>query len=221
MIPEFQVVNLVKSIFKYYKSDYEEKTDKTESLLYLLFNTATVVDEKFNLYEQAVALVTRNKGNSRFIKINLGFNAKEAAVPTVHITIPREMPGNNSIGIEAGTFYTGVIEDEDSTRVYNERRFDSSFELVCTSDNYNEVLVLYNLLKFGIVTFFDTFSLEGIENVKISGQELRIKSDIVPESIYMRSVSLGCSYDIIIPQAFSTLKIAEICVEEGSKVIQH
>jgi hypothetical protein len=105
-----------------------------------------------------------------------------------------------------------MYEDSTSLTPSYERRFDTTFQIICTSDNHSEVLIMYHAIRAGLISIFDTISLSGLENAKISGQELKIKSDLVPENIFMRGIGIASSYEVKVPRLWSEQKIVDLFI---------
>jgi len=210
IIPELTLSKLLIGLIKQVKLDFEANVaDETKSLLYQYFNG--LVDHKKDYYVQAKDLFTREPDHARNIEVRLFFDASRAAVPTIHITMPSEQQGQNSLGLgESG--YDTIDVDGERTTAY-ERRFDTQYHIVCTSDNHSEVLLMYHLVRAGLISVFDTLSLTGLENARISGQELKLNADLVPNHIFMRAVGVDCSYDVSVPRWWTETLITAICTE--------
>lgn len=219
IVPELTLFKILRGMIAHVKSEYESTPDKSKTLIYYIFNG--LVDHKKDYYEQAVDLFTRKVDHPRNIEARLFFDAERSKIPTIHITMPSDDSGENSIGVGESGMAECMYEDDTTLTPIYSRRFDTTYQIICTSDNHSEVLIMYHLVRAVLISIFDTVSLAGLENARLSGQELRIKSDLVPEHIFMRGIGISCSYDVNVPRWWSEDKIADIFLcPEGQKIIE-
>lgn len=217
-IPELTLFKIIDGLIKYIKIDWESNVDKSNTLIHHVFNG--LIHDKKNYYEQAIDLFTRKVDNPRKVDVRLFFDAERAKIPTIHITMPSDNDGENSIGVGEDGSPQMMLETQTTHQPMYDRRFDTTFQVICTSDNHAEVLIMYHMIRAGLISIFDTISLAGLENAKLSGQELRIKSDLVPESIFMRGIGIGCSYNVIVPRWWTEQKIIDIFLcPDGPSII--
>lgn len=218
VIPELTLQKIIDALLLKIKLDHEANVgDVTKSLLYRYFNGLT--DHKKNYYTEAVDLFTREKEHARYIQTRMFFDASRAKIPTVHITMPSDQQGQNSIGVGEYGHVDHVIDQDGERSMEYERRFDSQYQIVCTSDNHSETLLMYHTIRAGLISVFDSLSINGLENAQISGQELKINPDLVPNHIYMRAIGLRCSYDIKVPRWWSQTIISEIIIGDITPTI--
>lgn len=208
ILPETTLHKLLQGIVLHLKTEWQQATDKSNTLLYYMFHDSS--HYKKDYYQQATDLFTREIDHPRRVGTRLFFDASRAKIPTVHITMPSDEAGDDSIGVSESGLVSNVIDQPTQITPIYQRRFDTVFQIVCTSDNHSEVLIMYHALRAGLISVFDTFSFQGLENPKIGGSELRINSDIVPENIFMRGITLRTSYDVNIPRFFSQQKVEQI-----------
>lgn len=194
-IPELTLLSTIKTALAYVRMDYANNiADETKSLLYRLLHDQEV--ERYKLYEQAKAIFVAEEDDPRLLDVNLFFNANRNGVPTIHITLPSESTVNNTLGIGEG--YRDPIFDEIAgtyKEVYN-RRFRASYNLVITSDNTNEVILIYNTLKSILISLFNHMNLSGLEKIELGGRDIQINSTLVPLNIFMRSISVDFEYNV-------------------------
>lgn len=215
ILPEVTLHRLIEGVVLHLNTEWQQANDKSKTLLYYMFEGSSHF--KKNYYDQAVDLFTRKNDHPRHIQTRLFFDAHRAKIPTIHITMPSDESGEDSIGVgESGAINSVIDEPNQITPIYD-RRFDTMFQIVCTSDNHSEVLIMYHALRAGLISVFDTVSFQGLENPKLGGSELRISSDIVPENIFMRGITIRTSYDVKIPRFFSQQKIAQILSQANAQ----
>lgn len=197
IIPEIKVNEILRTILKIVEVDFHESLDEKDSILYKIFGDNRV--EKFGFFSQAKDIFLRDESHPRKIETRLLFDAQRASLPTIHTTMPSESPGADGIGIDEG--YNENIVDKDSkqlTKVYN-RSFETRYHLMITSDNSLEVILIYHLMKNMLISIFDHIEFEGIRNMKLSGMDLQINSDMVPSNIFVRGVEISFFYESQVP----------------------
>jgi len=198
ILPEFVLFNLIKAAFSSLKTEYTTATDKTTTLLYYMFHGNTF--EKFDYYEQAVDLFTRAKSHPRCVETRLFFDASRAEMPTVHLSLPGENSGEDGIGMDEG-YEAPVYDDTNQTfRPVYTRLFNASYNLIITSDNTFEVLVIYHALRAMLISMMDYISMNGLINVRLGGQDLQINSELVPVGIFFRAITVELKYEVSVPK---------------------
>jgi hypothetical protein len=150
--------------------------------------------------------------------VEMFFNSERARLPTVHLTLPSEQSSADGIGTDAG-YMSEVFDDTDNTfqRTLT-RMFESQYQILITSDNTLEVQLIYNFLRAMIIGIFDQIELAGLRNPKLSGQDLRLESHLVPEHIFVRGLGIHTQYEISVPQFFSRESICKIALGDSIKI---
>ncbi len=221
MVPEVTLYNLVNGLLEDIDREFNSTADKTKTKLYRYWNG--VVDGNYDYYVEAISLFTsRDVDNPRRVSCRMFFDASKARVPTMHITMPSDQTGSNSIGVdELGSVSDIYISDNEATPTLG-RRFDSQFSVICTSENNKEVLLMYHTLRAMIISAHRSLDFAGMQNLKISGQEIRLRGEDIPNHIFMRGLGLTFSYDIRVPNLFSEKIVNQyalkgrINIDEGS-----
>lgn len=213
IVPEVIVFQTVKAIIDLVASDYTAKADKTESLLYRILGNLQL--QRYEFFEQAEAVFLRDSDNVRQLEVNMFFNTARASLPTIHITLPGETSGKDGLGIDQG--YTDPLVDGDGnvTEGYT-RRFDARYNVLITSENTNEVVLVYHVLRAMLISAFDHFSQSGLQNAKLSGQDLQINPQLVPEHIFFRGIGLYFEYEVNVPSLVNTEQIQSLIFNTGS-----
>lgn len=194
-IPEIIILDTIKKLLKTIRLDYNNNiADTTKSLLYRLLNGNEV--QRYKLFTQAEAVFITTDDNPRHLDVNLFFNAKRAGIPTIHITLPSESERNNAIGLSEG-FRETIYDETDGAfiRTFN-RRYGAKYNIIITSDNSNEVVLLYHFLRSVLISLNPHFNLSGLQNPKLSGGDLQINSELVPSNIFIRSIGMEFEYDV-------------------------
>lgn len=201
LIPEIILFNTITAFQTLLAQDYNAATDKTQTALHDMFgqddNLNNLQLEKFNYLTQAVALFTRTQESPRQFTVNVGYNLNRAMLPTVHILLPQETPGRyNAIGLNEGEIPTeyhpeATPQYETITRA---RSYRASFDLMVTSDNSSEVLLIYYMIKNMLVYTGDTFELLGLHNYELTGQDVQLDAAYAPPNVFHRSIRLTFDY---------------------------
>lgn len=186
--------------------------DETKSILYRLLVGNNI--QRYDLFTQAITLLINKSDDPRYLDVNLFFNAKRASIPTIHITLPSESERNNAIGVGEG-FRDTIFEDSNSSyiKTFN-RRFSTRYNIIITSDNTNEVILLYHLIRNLLISLNAHFNAAGLENPKLGGGDIQINADIIPTNVFVRAISMEFEYDVeaqdIIRGAINSLEIIGI-----------
>lgn len=195
LIPEIKILEIIETAIKTVQIDFQENTDEKQSMLYFILGENT--QGKYNFFEQAKDIFFRDNGHPRQIETRMMFDAQRAHLPTIHITMPSENAANDGIGVDEG-YQESEINNGKITKTYT-RGFETQYNAIITSDNSLEVLCIYHVLKSLLIGIFDTIEFNGIRNMKLSGQDLRIDSDSVPAHIFTRGIGINCFYEQTVP----------------------
>jgi hypothetical protein len=192
IIPETIILDTLKKILKLIRLNYLANiSTPSNSFLYKLLSDGGF--ERFKYFENAVKIFNTKPEDPRHLDVNLFFNFQKQGTPTIHITLPSENQKNNSLGLGLGTF--DAIEEQEGDRDVLNRRYSAAYNLVITSDNSNEVVLIYHIIKSFIITANQHFTHFGLENLNISGRDLQINSNNVPANLFMRSLGIGLEYN--------------------------
>ena len=192
IIPEIILLNTINNLLKLISENYNNQVDETTSLLYFIFGDLSL--QRYGMFTQAKSVFITTKDNPRNLEVNIFFNTNRAHIPTIHIVMNDESPGEDGLGIDEGYNSQVNIDDEKYFRTYT-RRFDTTYSLVITSDNSNEVLLIYHVLRNFLIQSIEHFSLSGLENPKISGSDIDINTELVPKNIFSRAMPISFSYE--------------------------
>lgn len=201
-IPELELVGIITRGMSALREDYEEKQDKSKSLIAKLYEG--VIFEKYNLYEEAIALFITNMKNTqgtsnRKISVKSYFDRNIRKVPAIHCAAPSEEEVMMAIG--SGFGETNYLEGEDI--VENRRKsYQSRHVIFFTSDNHIEVQLMYFTIKFLLVSIFDEYSLTTFQNPKITGNELRVDTVKAPEHFFVRGLTIDSFTEMNVPNFF-------------------
>jgi len=189
-IPEYILLSTVRIILNFIASDYNGVTDKTQSVLYQLIGGLQV--DKYVSFDQAVAIFITAQTGPREINTNLIYNMELNSVPSIYISLPSESSGQNSIGNSEG-FQPNILNQGNYQSVYT-RRFQPSYQIVITSDNSNEVVIIYHVLRAFLISLTAQLEFLGLQNLQLSGNDIGQNGQLSPNSYY-KGINLSFFYD--------------------------
>lgn len=225
--PEILVYNTISTILQLLREDtVQYQAEPEKMILYDILYDMNLL--KHNYFEEGVDLFSRKPEHPRSVDIRQFFDAERAKDPTIHITLSSDnQGGDSSIGISQDEFYyeedTQWEEDEtqytgtQTSPVYG-RSFDISLQLVFTSVNHHEVMIMYYVIRSCLIAAFDSLDLSGFQNVKYSGRELQIREDIAP-NIFSRGLTLSGFYEVRVRRFLKDKRLREIFVEKSTPYI--
>lgn len=187
LLPEQRLKALMDFFLQFISEDY----------LFKLFGNQTFGKGEYNYFENAKALFLRGIDSPRKVVCNIFFNQARQNLPTIHIALNQDIPGEgNGLGFDPG-LDTNPSENQFSdtfSRVYSAR-----FNIIFTSDNSFEVLLMYNVIRALVQGNPELLELSGLSNIKLSGQDLVLTDYLMPPNIYARGFIIDCLYEITVP----------------------
>lgn len=194
-VPDYDIHNVINFALEYIRQDIESSLPEEDRYLYALLKgnqiTANAIDT-YDLYQQAKIVFARKSSQQRYLATFIGYNLERASFPTIHLLIPTENTSkqilNRGIGYEEP--YKGINISRDT---YTEW-VDCTYQLLITSDNMNEVVLIYNVLKSWLIAFFQNIDKLGYQNLKLSGQDIIIDNLLPPANIFHRTLNLHFTY---------------------------
>jgi len=180
MLPEVQIKNILDHLI----NEIDEK--------YLLKMFGETSLGQYNFYENSRSIFLKKAESSRHVETHIFFNHDRANLPTVHINLPSEsMVGDNGIDWDHVT-EEGVCED--GFFIKTPRAYSSKFNVIFTSSNTFEVLIMYYVVKSLIQGNIGLLELNELRNVKISGSDIIFNDGFMPQGIFSRALTLDCTY---------------------------
>lgn len=207
MIPEIELQRVVDVAISVLREDITQNGGTpSNTILHYLLNGVGTFESKYNFYTQAVEIFSKDKHKPRFLESRLFFDKERANIPTIHIMSNSENNNNNGIGVDQGfrpEFINAAGTGQRS--VYN-RHFDANFSIVITSDNSMETVVIYHVLKAMLVSIIDHIQLAGFIDPQISGRDINISQEVVPNGVFARSIDFKAGYELSVPTStFDTI----------------
>ncbi len=203
IIPEIILLDTVNIILKEVRDDYDASVDpnKHDTILYRVLGGRML--ERYNFLDESESVFLAKNTEPRHLKVDLYFNRVTDGLPTIHISTPSEtLAQAQGIGLSEG--YNLPILDDDTSpttvRPVYSRRFAATYYIVITSDNTNEIMLIWHLLRALLIPIADHLNMAGLINRgNLSGKELQLNPDIVPEHVYAKAIGLEFEYDVNVP----------------------
>lgn len=200
LIPEIAIEKMLSTSLRVIRDDFEDSDDEKETLLYFL--TKDVNIQRVNVFNEAkkIFLIT-NDNDPKRITINLGYPKIVTSSVNLSIIQSAEQYAMNALSVDQSSdYFDEYISDNVRYRNTYGRRYSATYQIIITGDNTNEVLITYNIFKSLLISFDGTSHLNalGFENVKITGQDMNLKSDIFPNK-YAKNLTFSFEYEFRVP----------------------
>jgi len=196
IIPEQRLKQIIDYCLKTVKDNYRDTIDKEDSYLAKIFNPSDTTESyEFDYFKNAVSLFTRTNDHPRHIETHFFLNRARFSLPTIHITLGQNTDGPNGLGFDKN--WDNSAYDEETTGA---RSFRTQFQVMLTSDNTFEVLMMYYLLSSCLIGNVHLLELNGLYNASIRGNDILLENGLVPDSIYVRALIIDCMYDMVTPK---------------------
>ncbi len=208
IIPEFTLYRLLKMFLSVMREDFKGATTEQESFIYKLFNTDdytqdVIALEDYNLFEQSKEVII-STDNQKSVKVKIGFSLDKLSPATISILMPSDSPSASEIGDGIG-YEDSVIEtydDGDYNRAFKTSTNMSSYNLLITSVNMNEVVLIYHWLKAMFLVFREQLEFSGLKNCSFGGADVNFDAELVPAAIYHRNFNINFVYEYSVPELF-------------------
>jgi hypothetical protein len=212
VVPDIILFQTLNSLLEYLKSDWGKQSDKTKSVLYKMINDVPAM-ANYNWYEQAVKVLVGNGeiDTPRVLEVRRSFDSSRLNVPTIHIRLTSENKSNDSIGQgqQGGEEDYLWNDEENSYQPIYTKRYKSKYSLLVTSDNENEVILIYNFIKMFLNASIDHFEFLGIENISFSGNDLTQNTETAYR-YFMRVLNMDFEYELATPTIFKNKFVSDI-----------
>lgn len=198
ILPEVIISNTLNGIVKIIRDDLvNNSSDDTETILYkILGKTEDNIDFKidgYNFFKQAKKIFQ----NPQNLTVNFGYNLEVAKIISLHILMPSEQPYAQSIGVDESQ-YTETDDVNEIPKIKCAQFFDSSYQIMITSDNSIEVIVVYNILKSMLLICTPVLDIIGLKLLKISGGDIIFQDNFIPASIFHKVLNMSFIYELYV-----------------------
>lgn len=181
MLPEIQI----KKLLDFFVNKVDEK------YLYRLFEEDKIGDYYFT--ENAKKIFLRNPESDRQVQTHIFFNHERASLPTIHINLPSESMGGDN-GIDWDYDVKQDFKNENLAYRVAPKTYSAKFNIIFTSSNTFEVLIMYSVIKSMIQGNITLLEKNGLRNMKLSGTDIIFNEGFMPQNIFSRALILDCIY---------------------------
>jgi hypothetical protein len=200
IVPEIAIFDSIKKILAFIRNDFKSKPNEQDTLLYKMVQDNTL--QRYNLFNEAktVFLEAKNHNEPRFLDVNMGYNFDRINKnnPTIHILMQGDSPRDNSMGYGLGNNPIDYNDQEGTYQEYYERHFDQRLNLMVSSDNVNEKILIFYILRSMLISLIPYLNGIGLHNVSFSGADIVLNSGPAG-NITMRNLSMSFDYDVVSP----------------------
>lgn len=199
LIPELVIYQTLENITKYIRDDLKaNEADETKSFLYRLLGLDDdgnpMKMNRYNYFVQAKKIFNSVQN----LNVNFGYNFEVAKIISFHIILPSEQPSSIPLGEDEG--YQTETDEEGNTQLKFCQMFSSTYQIMITSDNSNEVNIVYHIYKSLLIALVPHLSLKGLLNPKLSGNDVVFRDDQMPMGIFHKVLNLSFDYELVVPQ---------------------
>jgi len=197
----------LKALMDYYLDSINEE------YLFDLFGGQTFGDG-YDYFTNAKTIFLKTNDDPRKVVSNIFFNRDRQGLPTIHIALNQDILGEgNGLGFDPSTEIDELDETYKDTYT---RTYSSRFNIICTSDNTFEVLIVYNVLRALFQGNPQLLQKAGLTNAKLTGNDMILTDYLMPSTIYARGLILDCLYEITVPSLKKNNCIKDIFVNQIS-----
>lgn len=197
--PEAVILTTIQNLLSFVRTNYNDcqiANTPNESYLYKVFDGNKF--ERYNYYEQAVGILITTKKDQRHFTVDLSFNKQKNSPPSAFISLGQEVPTYNGLGMDEGYNNSLAHGDTVDQTVYT-RAFNTQFDLYIYSDQYLEVIVLYQLIRCLLISFTTHLEVMGLRNLSTPGKDIDKYPDFLPKDFFFRAISLRFFYETEAP----------------------
>lgn len=204
LVPDVKIINTFNSILDILRDDYKANVNagtEDRSVLYLLFNDVSL--GTYNLYENAKSLIITTPENPNHLEVRLSYDHTSTG-PTnmIYVTLASENPVNDSMQIGEGNqnelLFSNPAPQADEYRKQFSRRFLTTYTVMVMAKNRTEMLVLYHLLKLMTVSCINHLTMEGLQNIKVGGQDMKFSGSDM--GLFVRGITITFEYEQTVPE---------------------
>lgn len=199
IIPELALYDLIEKMTTYLSSDLAGAVSDEETLLYSILGDN---EYKGSLYfDKAKKIFLRAKENPRKIRFQLYYTYEIEEIPTISISAPVDQPasGADSLGGGENSYLDKVLSPEETNPFFT-RNFQSTINIIVTSKNVEEQVILYNVYRALLVGFLPVLDLMGFRNPSLSGRDMQVDPELINSNAYVRIISISYFYEVSVPQ---------------------
>lgn len=199
LMPDWVLFHTIETAKKILINDLNSGKQDADTYLYKLLG----LDEqgnvlqlnRYNVFKQAKKMLLTPQN----LSVNFGYNQEVANIISLHILLPSEQ-AKMAIGADEGYLET---DDDSSRQQYYTQTYESTYQIMITSNNSSEVNVVYHILKSMLLLLVDHLELMGLRNPSFSGNDIVMQDDLVPVPIFHKVLNVAFSYEHNVPKLFA------------------
>lgn len=211
VIPELIIYNALESIIRYIRTDLANNTEDKHTMLYKLLGEdidgRPVKMNRWNFFKQAKKIF-QDKNN---LSVNFGYNFEVAKIISLHIILPSESAAESAIGQDEG--YGQTVNEEGEVETYFTQNFNSTYQVMITSNNSSEVMTVYHILKSLLLMIFPHLEIMGLRLNKLSGNDIMFRDEMMPNGIFHKVLNISSNYELKVPAMLQSEIIRGIVVD--------
>lgn len=199
LMPDWVLFHTVETAKKILINDLNSGKQDADTYLYKLLG----LDEqgnvlqlnRYNVFKQAKKMILTPQN----LSVNFGYNQEVANIISLHILLPSEQ-AKMAIGADEGYLETDELF---SRQQYYTQTYESTYQIMITSNNSSEVNVVYHIMKSMLLLLVDHLELMGLRNPSFSGNDIVMQDDLVPVPIFHKVLNVSFSYEHNVPKLFA------------------
>lgn len=215
IFPEIIIYNVLCSIISLLRNDLKENSVDSSTILYKILgvdeNNSKVQMNFYNYYDQAKKMLSKEQNFS----VNFGYNQEVAQFISLHIILPSEQ-GKIGIGADEGYIEEDITDANGEVikkQQYYTQVFESTYQIMITSNNSLEVNITYNILKSMLLMLTSHLELMGIRTPSLSGNDIVMQDNIIPIPIFHKVINLSFVYEHNVPKLVQNEIVKKIVFE--------
>lgn len=196
LIPELVISNILTTIREMLRKDLKDAPSDDKTILYRILGVSEdgqpIQIGHYNYFKQAKQIISDPKN----LSVNFGYNQEVSKQCSLHLLLPSEQ-SKMAIGGDEG--YINDINDN-KVQPYYTQTYECTYQIMITSNNSFEVLIIYNIFKSMLLMLLDTLELSGLRNPSLSGNDIVMQENLIPIPIYHKVLNLHFLYEHNVPQ---------------------
>lgn len=218
IIPEKKLFDILQHVLTSIQTDFYNNINEEDTLLYQMFQETNFKELDINYYKEAKEIFLRKQDHPRKLEIRQFFDADRANIPTIHINLPSDSPIFDALGVDSGYIPNMLFDQGKEASVIHTRRFNAVYQIIITSENANEVIIIYHTLRAFLISMLELLDINGLQNPKLGGGDIQFNSDIVPQRVFIRAITINCFYEVSIPSQIKERIINNISIINQAQI---
>lgn len=204
LLPQVVLYNSLRAIVKLLRDDLRANAaDDTKTILYRILGVGEdgnrIIMAGYDYFRQAKQIIlTPNNLN-----VHLGYIPETAHQISLHIILPSETADPACLGEDQGYITDDDFDGADpSERNTYTQTYNTTYQVMITSDNSKEVDVVYSILKSMLVMIAPNLDVMGLRIPTFSGNDIIMQQNITPVPLFHKVINISFKYELTVPQLF-------------------